>query len=83
MNDFPDFMKNPANRIANANQATPGVEGYVFDGVDGSQRHFGPVEKMPHPQHTPIVAKFWRGQERSMPLEATGASGPNPDKRAL
>lgn len=40
MNDFPDFTKNPANRIANANQATPGVEGYVFDGVDGSQMAF-------------------------------------------
>ena len=40
MNDFPDFMKNPANRIAKANQATPGVEGYVFDGVDGSQMAF-------------------------------------------
>jgi len=25
-------MKNPANRIARSNQATPGVEGYVFDG---------------------------------------------------
>ncbi len=37
MNDFPDFMKNPANRIATAAQATPGVEGYVFDGADGSQ----------------------------------------------
>jgi mannose-6-phosphate isomerase-like protein (cupin superfamily) len=40
MNDFPDFMKNPANRIAKANQATPGVEGYVFDGVDGGQMAF-------------------------------------------
>lgn len=37
MDDFPKFMKNPANRIATGNQATPGVEGYVFDGADGSQ----------------------------------------------
>lgn len=37
MEDFPDFMKNPANRIAATAQATPGVEGYVFDGADGSQ----------------------------------------------
>jgi quercetin dioxygenase-like cupin family protein len=37
MNDFPAFMKHPANRIATAAQATPGVEGYVFDGADGSQ----------------------------------------------
>jgi len=37
MDDFPDFMKRPANRIATSSQATPGVEAYVFDGVDGSQ----------------------------------------------
>lgn len=40
MHNFPDFMKNPANRIARSNQATPGVDGYVFDGVDGSQMAF-------------------------------------------
>src|SRR5271157_3046566 len=40
MNDFPEFMKRPANRIAAGSQATPGVEGYVFDGVDGSQMAF-------------------------------------------
>ena len=37
MNAFPDFMKSAANRIVRSNQATPGVEGYVFDGIDGSQ----------------------------------------------
>jgi len=40
MNDFPEFMKNPANRIASASQHTAGVEGYVFDGADGSQMAF-------------------------------------------
>ena len=40
MNDFPAFMKQPANRIASAHQATPGVEGYIFDGADGSQMAF-------------------------------------------
>jgi len=40
VNDFPAFMKSPANRIATSSQATPGVEGYVFDGVDGSQMAF-------------------------------------------
>jgi mannose-6-phosphate isomerase-like protein (cupin superfamily) len=40
MGDFPQFMKRPANRIARSEQATPGVEGYVFDGVDGSQMAF-------------------------------------------
>jgi len=37
MKDFPAFMKSAANRIARTAQATPGVEGYVFDGADGSQ----------------------------------------------
>ena len=40
MGDFPRFMKHPANRIARSMQATPGVEGYVFDGADGSQMAF-------------------------------------------
>jgi quercetin dioxygenase-like cupin family protein len=40
MNEFPEFMKNAANRIATSSQATPGVEGYVFDGVNGSQMAF-------------------------------------------
>jgi quercetin dioxygenase-like cupin family protein len=40
MKEFPGFMKNPVNRIARSNQATPGVEGYVFDGADGSQMAF-------------------------------------------
>jgi len=40
MDDFPQFMRSSANRIATQSQATPGVEGYVFDGVDGSQMAF-------------------------------------------
>jgi mannose-6-phosphate isomerase-like protein (cupin superfamily) len=40
MGDFPQFMKHAANRIAVSAQATPGVEGYVFDGADGSQMAF-------------------------------------------
>lgn len=40
MNDFPAFMKQRTNRIAALDQATPGVEGYVFDGADGSQMAF-------------------------------------------
>ncbi|HEV2314486.1 MAG TPA: cupin domain-containing protein [Candidatus Acidoferrales bacterium] len=40
MDNFPDFMKRPENRIATSSQATPGVDGYVFDGADGSQMAF-------------------------------------------
>jgi quercetin dioxygenase-like cupin family protein len=40
MNDFPAFMKCPANRIASTSQSTAGVEGYVFDGADGNQMAF-------------------------------------------
>jgi mannose-6-phosphate isomerase-like protein (cupin superfamily) len=40
MDSFPKFMKQSANMIAKSEQATPGVEGYVFDGADGSQMAF-------------------------------------------
>lgn len=40
MDNFPEFMKHQANRIATSDQATSGVEGYVFDGADGSQMAF-------------------------------------------
>ncbi len=40
MKGFPEFMKQPANRIASNSQATSGVEGFVFDGADGSQMAF-------------------------------------------
>jgi quercetin dioxygenase-like cupin family protein len=40
MPDFPPFMQHSTNRIASSDQATPGVEGYVFDGADGSQMAF-------------------------------------------
>ena len=40
MNDLPDFMKSPANRIATTDHSTPGVKGYVVDGLDGSQMAF-------------------------------------------
>ncbi|WP_104371999.1 cupin domain-containing protein [Desulfocucumis palustris] len=37
MKDFPKFMKNIRNRIKQSSQYTKDIEGYVFDGVDGSQ----------------------------------------------
>jgi quercetin dioxygenase-like cupin family protein len=40
MGEFPTFMKNPANRIAATSEHTRGIEGYVFDGADGSQMAF-------------------------------------------
>ncbi len=40
MDDFPPFMKNPKNRIRKTSQYSQGIEGYVFDGKDGSQLAF-------------------------------------------
>ena len=37
MADFPVFVRNATNRIAAASQYTDDIEGYVFDGADGSQ----------------------------------------------
>ena len=45
MPDFPAFMRNSTNRIAISSQHTPGVEGYIFDGADGSQMAFWAVER--------------------------------------
>jgi quercetin dioxygenase-like cupin family protein len=51
MDDFPDFMRNPANLIRARDQHTPGIVGYVFDGADGSQiaiwTHIGDAAKEP------------------------------------
>ncbi|HKO47084.1 MAG TPA: DUF6547 family protein [Polyangiaceae bacterium] len=40
MRQFPDFMKSAANRIASTAEHTTGVDGYVFDGADGTQVAF-------------------------------------------
>lgn len=40
MNEFPDFMKNSLNMVYPSSQFTRGIEGYVFDGIDGSQMAF-------------------------------------------
>lgn len=40
MQDFPAFMKNQLNRIPASTQSTAGIEGYVYDGADGSQMAF-------------------------------------------
>lgn len=39
MNHFPEFMKNSLNAISESSQSE-GIEGYVFDGADGSQMIF-------------------------------------------
>jgi hypothetical protein len=45
MDHFPEFMKPRANRIAASSQVTAGVEGFVFDGADGSQMAFWTCRK--------------------------------------
>ncbi|MEW6265716.1 MAG: cupin domain-containing protein [Thermodesulfobacteriota bacterium] len=40
MNDYPEFMKNRKNKISSKSQYTEDIEGYVFDGADGSQVAF-------------------------------------------
>lgn len=36
MNEYPEFMRSPVNAVA-SHQQSVGVEGFVFDGIDGSQ----------------------------------------------
>ena len=40
MEDFPKFMRNKKNRIDPKSQFTDDIEGYVFDGLNGSQMAF-------------------------------------------
>ena len=48
MNDFPEFMKHPANKVDPTSQYTPGIEGYVFDGADASQMAFWTYAQAAH-----------------------------------
>jgi quercetin dioxygenase-like cupin family protein len=84
MTEFPAFMKQPANRIATASQATPGVEGYVFDGADGSQMAFWTCRETaisaPHSHdfddmlvvegRYTLIIHGKKGDEKKIPLEA-------------
>ena len=40
MSEFPEFMRNPANKVVTKEQFTLNIEGYVFDGADDSQMAF-------------------------------------------
>ncbi len=40
MNDFPASLRHPANRVDSGSQYTDDIEGYLFDGADGSQVAF-------------------------------------------
>lgn len=37
MDEFPEFLRQPNNKIFSGSQYGKGIEGYVFDGADGSQ----------------------------------------------
>jgi quercetin dioxygenase-like cupin family protein len=40
MKEFPDFMKNKSNQVPISEQNTGDVEGYYYEGNDGSQTAF-------------------------------------------
>ena len=40
MDSFPEFMKNPKNRVENKDQYSQDIEGYYYEGNDGSQMAF-------------------------------------------
>ena len=40
MTDFPAFMKSAQNRVGTAQQNTKDIEGYYYEGADGSQMAF-------------------------------------------
>jgi quercetin dioxygenase-like cupin family protein len=40
MEQFPDFMRKSINKIKQSSQYTKDIEGFVYDGIDGSQMAF-------------------------------------------
>lgn len=40
MRDFPEFMKNKKNHISSKEQNTEDIDGYFYEGADGSQMAF-------------------------------------------
>ncbi|PJI07218.1 MULTISPECIES: cupin domain-containing protein [Clostridium] len=40
MKDFPEFMKKDINKVPSKQQNTPDIDGYYFEGKDGSQMAF-------------------------------------------
>ena len=40
MKSFPDFMKNPVNKVDASQQNTTDIDGYYFQGADGAQMAF-------------------------------------------
>ncbi len=38
--DFPEFMKNESNHISSKEQNTEDIDGYFYEGADGSQMAF-------------------------------------------
>jgi mannose-6-phosphate isomerase-like protein (cupin superfamily) len=53
LKDFPGFMKNDKNRIDPKSQSSDKIEGYVYDGIDGSQMTYWKCcDKGVSPVHT-------------------------------
>jgi quercetin dioxygenase-like cupin family protein len=79
MEDFPEFMRQPANRIHSSSDYVSGLAGYVFDGADGSQIAFwtspkagtGALHSHPFDEYVVVVqGRYTVSMEgRTIPLE--------------
>jgi quercetin dioxygenase-like cupin family protein len=79
MEDFPEFMRNPVNRIHSSSDFAHGLTGYVYDGADGSQLAFwtspqagaGAVHSHPFDEYVTVIqgryTVFMEG--RTIPLD--------------
>jgi len=52
MNDFPEFMKNPVNKVVSGSQFTKDIEGYVFDGADSTDDFLDECGRRKSIEHT-------------------------------
>lgn len=52
MKDFPDFMKSKINHISSKEQNTEDIDGYFYEGADGTARWIsGPVIRTGFPRN--------------------------------
>jgi quercetin dioxygenase-like cupin family protein len=80
MGNFPEFIKNPTNRVSAASLFSKAIEGYLFDGADGSQVIFwtysGPGQVPTHTHEYDEYLLVIEGQytlilgEKRIPLNA-------------
>jgi len=80
MGEYPEFIKNPVNRVAAASKFSKNIDGYIFNGADGSQvifwTYLGPGQVNTHTHEYDEYLIVMEGQytliidDRKIPVKA-------------